>query len=446
MAERYQVLTRKNEQIRIEGCPVSIEAYAVLFDNETQQKLLQVKLQNNAEFTVNSCTISISADEEEIIPKHTFEGLAAKTGETFGSKSPVPLPDYAPDDVIPSVISVLFENGTEWKMPEEELPDLESDDELPDIDQPDEPDQALPSADESDQVLPELDESISLPLQEETAAASPEPAKPKKKTPLIIAIAGIVVVGLVLYFLFGWKSKAVRNVQNLISSIDATVTYDSKKGIEEAEKAYNELTDKEKKRVSNYDELVTKRGLFNIVAQKYYDGMKQTYAEELYAIHEACYEVWYSIMLVGVNVGSDYAQTAIECIRMFKDNKPYSSYGSGMDDYLWFAAMALCPDNVSGYSVRSGKESAVISECVSFNQNVTKMEEIKTLLPAIKSFCKDFSDQYPTDTDILGQWADTLSDTVTYLKEPSGTVSAMLDAATSFMDLAKTMKSYFNLK
>lgn len=71
-------------------------------------------------------------------------------------------------------------------------------------------------------------------------------------------IIGIALVCICIMLRGCGKSEAVKNVESLIDGI-GEVTVDSRNSIEEAEKAYNALSDEEKNKVANADLLTTKK-------------------------------------------------------------------------------------------------------------------------------------------------------------------------------------------
>jgi len=82
-----------------------------------------------------------------------------------------------------------------------------------------------------------------------------EEKKDNKKVLWIVIIAvAVVAIGLIVYFLCFFKNKKITDTEAAIKAI-GTVTLDSEAQIETAEKLYDELTDKEKDKVENYEDL-----------------------------------------------------------------------------------------------------------------------------------------------------------------------------------------------
>lgn len=96
-----------------------------------------------------------------------------------------------------------------------------------------------------------MEENNNNEVKKEEFAVEKETKKLDKKIIAIIAIiVGVIAVGLLVYFLCFYKSKAVRDTEATIDSI-GEVTLDSGVIIEDAEQMYDALTDKEKGQVDN---------------------------------------------------------------------------------------------------------------------------------------------------------------------------------------------------
>lgn len=86
-------------------------------------------------------------------------------------------------------------------------------------------------------------------------------------------VLSCLILCVVLLFSSCLKSEAVKNTELLIENI-GILTLDSEKAIKEAEKAYKALTDEEKEKVENYEELVNKRETFDS-AEKFNDAVSE---------------------------------------------------------------------------------------------------------------------------------------------------------------------------
>jgi len=96
-----------------------------------------------------------------------------------------------------------------------------------------------------------MDENNNNGAKKEVFTVQKETKKLDKKIITIVAIiVGVIAIGLLVYFLCFYKSKAVRETEAAIDSI-GEVTLDSGSIIEDAEQMYGALTDKEKGQVEN---------------------------------------------------------------------------------------------------------------------------------------------------------------------------------------------------
>ncbi|MDE7293195.1 MAG: tetratricopeptide repeat protein [Oscillospiraceae bacterium] len=122
--DRYNRLFRSDETEYFESSPVIIEAKALLYDNETDKNIAQVKFINISSKNITAVFADITAYDpsREVVEKvsHTYIDLAVKRDENFGAKSPAALnnkPSRSFDVVIRKVVfgdeSVWENNGYE---------------------------------------------------------------------------------------------------------------------------------------------------------------------------------------------------------------------------------------------------------------------------------------------------------------------------------------------
>ena len=131
MAERYTQLSKDTSVRYSVGCPVIIEASALLKDLQINRVLAQIKLKNLSDKTLSACKVRIKAyepggKEVEGLDSFIFLDLAVKCGESFGSKNPAILPNDGTRIIKVFVIEAVFSDGTVWNECESEwktLPD-----------------------------------------------------------------------------------------------------------------------------------------------------------------------------------------------------------------------------------------------------------------------------------------------------------------------------------
>ena len=117
MAERFQRLYTLEPTQYAEGCPIIIEAGALLKDTESGAVLAQIKMQNIGEQVVSSCKISITAYENngnkvEGVEGFSYLDLNVGPGVEFGSKTPIFLPDNTTRKFEAVVTEIVFSDGT----------------------------------------------------------------------------------------------------------------------------------------------------------------------------------------------------------------------------------------------------------------------------------------------------------------------------------------------
>lgn len=124
---RYQTLVKSDTVLCSDGCPVIIEANAIVNDTRTNQVLAQLKLKNISDRVIIACKVAVAAFEVNGsvlngVDAFSYLDLAAKQGDVFGIKTPVYLPNNITRIIKPSVIEIVFDNheiwtsqGKEWK-------------------------------------------------------------------------------------------------------------------------------------------------------------------------------------------------------------------------------------------------------------------------------------------------------------------------------------------
>ena len=132
-ATRYQTLVKSDVALCSEGCPIIIEASAIVNDTSKDQILAQLKLKNISDRKIIACKVSVEAFEVNGSVLNGVDGvsyldLSAKQGDTFGTKTPIYLPDKITRIIKPSVTEIVYEDheiwtpsGNEWKpIPEQD--------------------------------------------------------------------------------------------------------------------------------------------------------------------------------------------------------------------------------------------------------------------------------------------------------------------------------------
>lgn len=119
MSERYKRLFALPENLHTEDAPVVIMAGALLKDNQTGRLMAQLKLKNVSEETIKSVKVSIQAfgksgvEAKEI--HYEYANISVKSGDEFGSKTPIEMNNNKILYYSAVITEVLFENGTAWK-------------------------------------------------------------------------------------------------------------------------------------------------------------------------------------------------------------------------------------------------------------------------------------------------------------------------------------------
>jgi len=124
MADRFQRLFTLTPNLYSKDCPVMIEAGALQKDTLSNKVLTQIKMKNISDKTISSCKVSIKAyenngSEVEGVSDFSYLDLDARPGETFGSKTPIYIPEQTTRSFSASVSEIVFDDGTVLKVQED---------------------------------------------------------------------------------------------------------------------------------------------------------------------------------------------------------------------------------------------------------------------------------------------------------------------------------------
>jgi hypothetical protein len=122
MSDRYTRLSALPGRLYIEGAPLLIEAGALLKDQQTGQVLAQLKFLNLSDANLTACKVSIRAfdpggTELQGLENHAYLDLSVPSGQTFGAKIPVYLPDNTTRKITVCVTEAVFQDATVWRHP-----------------------------------------------------------------------------------------------------------------------------------------------------------------------------------------------------------------------------------------------------------------------------------------------------------------------------------------
>ena len=134
MSERFTKLFSLPENLYAEGAPVIVSAGNLLKDNQTGRVLVQLKIKNIDAKPLKAATVLIHPLDAAGKPmageaQQKYLDLTAKTGEEFGQKTVVYLPDDSTRGLAIAVTQVVFSDNSTWEgtaAPWEPLPAGES--------------------------------------------------------------------------------------------------------------------------------------------------------------------------------------------------------------------------------------------------------------------------------------------------------------------------------
>lgn len=120
MASRYQEVYRLNQKLYLDGSPVIIEAGALQNDLVQNKILAQIKMRNISSKNIIACKVviwayEINGNKVEGISSFSYLDINVATGEYFGTKTPIYMPDNNTRQFSVVVIEVVFSDHSIWK-------------------------------------------------------------------------------------------------------------------------------------------------------------------------------------------------------------------------------------------------------------------------------------------------------------------------------------------
>ena len=113
--ERYTEISRSDERLWGDGCPVLAERWCIWRDNVTGEATGQVQILSLVLPRVVGCTVRLECFGPEGQALEGREYRLEGTGLRFGTETPLPLPDPDTVSLVPIVTSVSFADGGLWE-------------------------------------------------------------------------------------------------------------------------------------------------------------------------------------------------------------------------------------------------------------------------------------------------------------------------------------------
>lgn len=250
-------------------------------------------------------------------------------------------------------------------------------------------------------------------------------------------IAVILILAMMLSLTGCMKSKAVREVEMKIDALeDLPMEYmteidEARELIDQAFEAYNELSQREQKQVSNYADLEEAR---EDVFEAEYGFMVSL----IKFINLNTDVVAAGTVTVWDNVGASDFFTYYNAIGYFEDEdmslSDYNAkYGTNVEALLWGAGRGLCPEYVDGGKILN--ESAIIKECANFNLCYDNIETgTVELQERVSRMMKDYGDDYDDEMDLLHDWWVESGLYADLAMNPEGSLASYTSAISDFQD------------
>ena len=118
--QRYETIEKRIAHYYSPTCPISLEAYAILFDTIEQKYGVQLKFQNCSSKKIGSVIVSIKTYDHfgeltEEVQDFQYVNINSEYGEVFGTKTLLPLSkNVRIKELTVAVIRIAFINGDIW--------------------------------------------------------------------------------------------------------------------------------------------------------------------------------------------------------------------------------------------------------------------------------------------------------------------------------------------
>ena len=122
MPERYTIAFSIQNNLLIDTSPLMISAGNLLFDNQENETLVQLKLRNISNKIIRSVKVLIQPFDNEgrLIGDevyYEYSNVNVLPDVQFGQKIPIRLPDNKTKSFSVSIIQVIFSDSTKWAAP-----------------------------------------------------------------------------------------------------------------------------------------------------------------------------------------------------------------------------------------------------------------------------------------------------------------------------------------
>ena len=117
---RFEILTKNENMLYADTCPVLLKKHAITYDNIDDKVLLQLMLKNISEKIITALYISVKcygADSEEYsaLDEFVYLDLHVNKQDECGDQVPVYLPDKNTRKVEIKCKKIIFSDGTKWE-------------------------------------------------------------------------------------------------------------------------------------------------------------------------------------------------------------------------------------------------------------------------------------------------------------------------------------------
>ena len=210
------------------------------------------------------------------------------------------------------------------------------------------------------------------------------------------------------------KSEETTKAETAISAI-GEVTTDSGEAILAAKKAYDKLSDADKKNVENY-------GVLASALEDYYSIMKKDMCDTLVALHGDCNYCAMTVCAVWEQSGASNFYTYYEPITLINSKEDLDVIGHAATVVL---AMVFCPEETTGIKVSEKGKSYLVAVCEHFNSARNSLEGncayVKRSLSVMKEL---YADTHAAEIDDLWQWYTDAALYADFAREPSGSFAS----------------------
>ncbi len=117
---KYTIIKKFEGILRNGSCPVQVENYNILLNNDTGKNIIQIQLRNTGNKVIKSVFLDIDCYDDTkdylmTLKENAYVGLNAAKAEAFGGKQAINADTKVIGDIAVKITKIAFTDGSVWK-------------------------------------------------------------------------------------------------------------------------------------------------------------------------------------------------------------------------------------------------------------------------------------------------------------------------------------------